>query len=67
MFQKVIRSLNSQHFNAALRSFRPVHCDPQALNVTAKAAQKLKQIAETGECLRITVEGGGCAGKSTSF
>lgn len=30
--------------------------------MTNKAVQKLRQIAQEGECLRITVEGGGCAG-----
>jgi iron-sulfur cluster assembly accessory protein len=44
------------------RLVRSIHSQPDALNVTTKAVQKLRQIAEDGEFLRISVEGGGCSG-----
>uniref|UniRef100_A0AC34QQP6 FeS cluster biogenesis domain-containing protein n=1 Tax=Panagrolaimus sp. JU765 TaxID=591449 RepID=A0AC34QQP6_9BILA len=33
-----------------------------SLMVTEKAAKRLKEIAQPGEALRVTVEGGGCSG-----
>lgn len=62
MLQNVFRHLNNNNLHGVWRFLRFAHSDPTALNVTSKAAQKLKQIAQNGECLRITVEGGGCAG-----
>jgi iron-sulfur cluster assembly accessory protein len=59
MFRELSR-LNNTH--RIVRAFRQLHSDPQALNVTSRAAQQLKHIAKDGERLRITVEGGGCAG-----
>ncbi|KAI6218328.1 hypothetical protein M3Y99_01716000 [Aphelenchoides fujianensis] len=44
---------------ARARSF---HSDPSALIVTERAAERLKKVAQSGERLRVTVEGGGCAG-----
>lgn len=62
MFQQVYRLKNANVCYRLLRSTRLLHSDPSALNVTNKAVHKLNQIAQNGEFLRITVEGGGCAG-----
>lgn len=62
MFQQVCRLKTASLCHGVARSLRLFHADSNALNVTNKAALKLKQIAQEGECLRITVEGGGCAG-----
>ena len=47
---------------AARHVARSAHEDATALRLTDRAVERLRRIARDGERLRITVEGGGCAG-----
>lgn len=60
MWQRVMQ-VSGRALHSSLRR-ASTSADPPPLIITESAVRRLKRVAEAGEHLRVSVEGGGCAG-----